>query len=264
MNAPTTISPERAAAICTRAAETHATAGADWADAIHHTVRSLIDRLATARALPAPHLPRPSVPTAEAALDELGPLTGWQAADLGEVHQLLLELTPVTGADGSVCATRPHQGRRDKQGAWYTPPEVSAAMCRLGVGLEIERLAADPDPGAIFDLAVIDPACGAGVLLIESAKFIADRLAARVSGQDPAPAAHVQAALPVVMTSCIYGVDIDPVAVDLTKTALWVEAGSRVPFAFMDRNITVGDVLASPDDNLPPAYRDRCPTPVAV
>lgn len=254
MTAAPTITPERAVAICTRATEAHATAGADWADAVQHTVRSLIDRLAAARELPAPRLPRPTLPAAETVLDELGPLTGWHVNDLGEVHQRLLELTPTTAADGSVRATRPNQGRRDKQGAWYTPPEVSAAMARLTLGPQIDRLAADDDPGAIFDLAVIDPACGAGVMLVEAARYIADRLAARVSGQDPAPEVHVRAALPVVLTSCIYGVDIDPVAVDLAKTALWLEADGKPPFTFMDRNITVGNAL---DDELPLAYRDR-------
>lgn len=251
MTAPT-VTPERAVTACTRAAEAHATAGAEWADAVQHTVRSLIDRLVTARELPASRLPRPDVPAAETALDELGPLVGWQVADLGEVHQRLLELTPTTGKDGSIRATRPNQGRRDKQGAWYTPPEISAFMARMGIGLEIERLAADPDPGAIFDLAVIDPACGAGVMLIESARYIADRLAARVTGQSPPPAVHVRAALPVVMTECIY--DIDPVAVDLARTGLWLEAGGKPPFDFMDRNIVVGNAL---DDDMPPAYRDR-------
>lgn len=248
---------KRAITLCTHAAEAHATAGAHWDAAIHHTVRSLIDRLALTRGLPEPRLPRPALPAAEAVLDELGPLTGWQVADLGEVHQLLLELTPVTGRDGTVKAVRRGQGRRDSSGAWYTPPEISAAMSRLSLGLTLEQRVADDDPGAVFDLAVIDPACGAGVLLIDAARYIADRLAARVSGQTPPPEVHVRAALPVVMTSCLYGVDIDPVAVDLTRTALWLEAGGRPPFGFMDRNVTVGDVLASPDENLPPAYVER-------
>lgn len=253
----TTFNLKRAATVCTRTAELRATAGAAWPDAVHHTVRSCIDRLITARGMPAPGLPRPTVPAAETALDELGPLTGWEVADLGEVHQLLLELTPVTGRDGTVRATRPTQGRRDSQGAWYTPPEISAAMSRLSIGLALEQLVADDDPGAVFDLAVIDPACGAGVLLIDAARYITGRLAVRVSGQDPPPEVHVRAALPVVMTECLYGVDIDPVAVDLTRTALWLEVGGRPPFGFMDRNVIVGDVLASPDGSLPPAYVER-------
>lgn len=260
----TTPTLKQATAAATRAAELRATAGADWTDAVHHTVRSLIDRLVVAHGMPAPGLPRPAVPAAETAVDELGPLTGWEVAGLGDVHQLLLELTPTTGRDGTVQAVRQGQGRRDAQGAWYTPSEVSAAMSRLSLGLAIEQLTDDEDPAAVLDLAVIDPACGAGVLLIEAGRYIAGRLAARVSGQDPAAEAHVRAALPVVMTNCLYGVDIDPVAVDLTKTALWLEAGGQPPFTFMDRNVVVGDVLASPDDNLPPAYRDRCPTPAAA
>ncbi|MCM8548938.1 N-6 DNA methylase [Streptomyces sp. STCH 565 A] len=247
------MSAQRAAAICARAAEAHATAGVPWGEAVHHTVRSLITRLAAARALPDPGLSYPSCPPAETVLDELGPLTGWQVTDLGDVHQLLLELTPVTGADGTVWAVRPDQGRRDRLGAWYTPPEVSAALLSLGLTAQLDRLAADPDPAAVTDLAVIDPACGAGVILVEAARQLADLFAARVTGQTPPPPVHARAALPVVMEHCVYGVDIDPVAVDLTKTALWLEVAGLRPFGFMDRNITVGNVL---EDILPPAYRD--------
>lgn len=253
MTAPA-ITPERAAAACTRAAEAHATTGTEWPAAVHHTVRSLIGRLATARGLTAPGLPYPMLPAAEAALDELGPLTGWHVFDLGEVHQLLLELTPVTGRDGQVRATRPNQGRRDRQGAWYTPAEVAEAMCELSIGPQLDRLGEDPDPGAMFDVLAVDPACGAGVFLVAAGRLIAERVAVRVSGVDPAPEAHVRAALPVVMRDCVFGIDIDPVAVDLAKTALWLEVGGGQPFGFMDRNVIVGDAL---NGALPPAYVDR-------
>ncbi|MFZ3556443.1 MULTISPECIES: hypothetical protein [unclassified Streptomyces] len=215
---PTT--PQEAATAATRAAEAHATAGAPWPDAVHHTVRSLIRRLAIARGLAAPDLPYPACPDAEAALDELGPLNGWGIFDVGEVHQLLLELTPTVGEDGAVRAVRQGQGRRDAQGAWYTPPEVAAPMCRMSIGAATD-LIDDPEPAAILRLAVIDPACGAGVFLIESARYVANLFAARVFAPGPAPAAAVQAALPMVMADCLYGVDIDPVGVDLTRAELW-------------------------------------------
>lgn len=247
------ISPEKAATVCTQAAEAYASAGATWPDAIHHTVRNLIDRLATNRGLTAPGLPRPANPAADLALDQLGPLTGWHILDLGEIHQLLLELTPHQTPDG-VRATRTGQARRDIQGAWYTPPEIADAMCRLSLGPHLDRLTADPDPAAIFDLCVIDPSCGAGIFSVAAARLITDRLAARVSGQDPPPAVHVRAALPVVMRECIFAIDIDPVAVDLTKAALWLETRGREPFTFMDCNVIVGDPL---EGDLPAAYRDR-------
>lgn len=248
------VTPERAVAACTSAVQAHASAGAAWQDAVHYTVRSLIDRLAATRGLAKTGLLYPAVAAAESALDELGPLTHWHILDLGEVHQRLLELTPHRNDDGTVTARRADLGRRAPQGAWYTPAEVAAAMCSLAFGQQLAQLAQDPDPAAILDLCVLDPACGAGVFCLEAARLISVRLAARVSGAESAPPEHVRAALPVVMQDCIYGVDIDPVAVDLTRAALWLEVDGRAPFTFMNRNVIVGNPL---EDDLPPAYRDR-------
>lgn len=247
------ITPEQAVAACTRAAEAHA-ATAEWSDAVHHVVRSLIDRVAATKGLPPTGLKYPANAAAEADLDALGVMDAWHILDIGEVHQRLLELTATRNKDGRVTAHRKDLGKRATQGAWYTPPEAAEAMCRLSIGPQLDRLGQDPDPGAMFDVLAIDPACGAGVFLVEAARLIAARIAARISGADPAPPNHVRAALPVVMTECIFGIDIDPVAVDLTKTALWLEIGGSEPFAFMDRNVIVGNAL---DDALPPAFTER-------
>lgn len=246
------ITPTQAIAITTRAAEAHATT--DWGDAVHHMVRSLIDRLAAAHGLPAPDLPRPHCTDAEKVLDELGPLDGWSVLDIGEIHQQLLTLVAVANPDGTVTARKAPGAKRAEQGAWYTPAPLAEAMCRLSIGPQLDRLAQHPDPGNLLQVLAIDPACGAGVFLIEAARLIAGRLAARVSGHDPAPENHMRAALPVVMRECIFGIDIDPVAVDLTKAALWLETGGSEPFGFMDRNIICGNPL---DLDQPPAFTEK-------
>jgi hypothetical protein len=248
--------PRQILAITTQAAEEHAAAGADWPDAVHHMIRSLIDRLAIARGLTPPALTRPDVPAADAALDELGPLDGWHVLDIGEVHQQLLELLLTTGTNGRTVARKKGLAARGDQGAWYTPPEVAAAMCRLSLGRPLDRLAHDPDPVNMLQVSAIDPACGAGVYLVEAARYIARRFGARLFGIAPehVPEGVVDAALPDVIQQCIYGVDIDPVAVDLAKAALWMEISGRRPYDFLDQNIVVGNAL---ELDLPPAYVER-------
>lgn len=248
------IAPEQAVAITTRAAEARATGNADWADVVHHTVRALIDRLAAAKGMPPTGLPYPHCPTSDAVLDELGPLDGWHILDIGEIHQRLLELTLTHDQDGRPVARRESLAKRATQGTWYTPAPLAEAMCRLSIGPQLDRLAAHPDPGNLLQVLAIDPACGAGVFLIEAARLIAGRLAARISGHDPAPEAHLRAALPVVMRECIFGIDIDPVAVDLAKAALWLEIDGSEPFGFMDRNIICGNPL---DLDQPPAFTEK-------
>ncbi|MGW3410284.1 N-6 DNA methylase [Streptomyces sp. NPDC000888] len=257
--ASVTISPEAAINACARAAEAHA-ARLPWEQAVHATVRALIDRLAVARGLTAPGLTEHPDPAAEQALDELGPLDDWHIDDLGTVNQLLLELTPTVSPSGKVTVERQDLGRRAALGSWYTPTEIADTMARLSLGPQLDRFAADPDPSAMFDVLPFDPACGAGVFLTASARYMAERIAARVTGTSPPPPAHVRAALTAVLRDCVFGVDIDPVAVDLAKTACWLEINGRQPWTFMDRNIICGNTL---EGDLPPAYVERtgpCPS----
>ncbi|MFF3277148.1 N-6 DNA methylase [Streptomyces chrestomyceticus] len=244
------ITPQAAVAACTQAAEEFA-ADTAWETAVQYTVRSLIDRLAALKGLPPSGLEYPQNAAAIAAVDAMGPLEGWHILDLGEIHQRLLELTPVRGADGRVTATRPGLGKRAAQGSWYTPPELAKQMCRFTIGPELDRLSRHPNPENVLQVMAMDPACGAGVFLVEATRLIAERFAMRLYGT--APETAVKAVIPAVLKECIFGVDIDPVAIDLAKAALWLEAEGRVPYDFMDRNVTVGNAL---DDEMPPAFSE--------
>lgn len=250
------ITPQEAVAITTRATEAHARAGAAWGDAVRHTVRSLIDRLAATRGLPATGLDYPTNEDAERALDELCGLDDWHILDIGEVHQRLLELTLGQGEDGVIRARKESVGKRGEQGAWYTPPELAREMCRLTFGPQLDRLSEHPDPLNMLQILAIDPACGAGVFLLEAARLISGRFAGRLYGIDigDVPEPVIQAALPDVMRECIFGIDIDPVAVDLAKATLWLETGGREPFTFLDRNIICGNAL---DLDQPPAFTEK-------
>ncbi len=97
---------------------------------------------------------------------------------------------------------------------------------------------------AILSLAVVDPACGSGHFLIAAANRIAKRLAA-VRSHDPEPSpGEVRAALRDVVGSCIHGVDLNPMAVELCKVSLWMEAlEPGRPLSFLDHRIVVGNAL---------------------
>ena len=62
--------------------------------------------------------------------------------------------------------------------------------------------------------------------------------------------------LPEVMTECVFGMDIDPVAVDLARAALWIEAGGEQHITFMDRNVVIVNPLSGPDAQ-PPKLAER-------
>lgn len=112
---------------------------------------------------------------------------------------------------------------------------------------------------ALLSLRVCDPACGSGHFLVAAAHRIAKRLAAvRTGDEEPAPDA-MRTALRDVIGRCIYGVDINPMSVELCKVSLWLEAlEPGKPLSFLDHHIQCGNSLigATPalmDDGIPDA-----------
>lgn len=202
-------------------------------------MRLVVNQVAAARGLPEPwriELPEDAAARAVKRIKELGDLTGWRAAELGALREQLL-----TAAD------------RKKAGAWYTPPEVARFVTLMAFSSTRDLYLSD-DPADAITPAVIDPACGAGVFLVQAARELARRYAALLTGEQTPPAHIRQIVLPFIMGECVYGVDIDPVAVDLAKSACWLEAGGLPPIGWLDDNIIVGDALAG---DLPPRLAER-------
>lgn len=242
-------------AILAEAALRLAPAGAPesaWRAGIQSALRALMRRIATEKGFPQTCFADASR-DAEALLDKIGSGAGWGAAHIGDLYQTLLELNP-RPEDGVLTVTRGRNNARAGQGAWYTPEPVAMFMARISIDTQVERFADDPDPHAMLNILAIDPACGAGAFLVEACRHIAARYAARLFGSDdPGLAATAQS---IVMYECVYGIDIDPVAVDLARFACWAELGGAVPFGFLDRNIICGDVLSGPDVE-PPHLTER-------
>ena len=90
----------------------------------------------------------------------------------------------------------------------------------------IEEVAASKDPDNLLKITVCDPACG-GHFLIAAARRIAKRYAAMYHDDEEPTPEHVQQAMRKVVASCIYGVDIKPLAAELAKVSLWLESRSR-------------------------------------
>jgi Eco57I restriction-modification methylase len=97
---------------------------------------------------------------------------------------------------------------------------------------------------ALIGMRVCDPACGSGHFLIAASHRIARRLArVRTGDEEPAPEA-LQHAMRDVVGRCLYGVDINPMALELAKVALWMEAiEPGKPLGFLDAHFQCGNAL---------------------
>lgn len=166
--------------------------------------------------------------------------------EFGSVYESLLELHPNLNTGAGTFELDVAVGHERKTtGSYYTPS--SLVQCLLDSALDpvLEEAVKEPDlEKAILDLKICDPATGSGHFLIAAAHRVARRLAAiRTGDEEPAPEA-TQTALRDVISHCIYGVDINPMAVELCKVALWMEAlEPGKPLTFLDHKIRCGNSL---------------------
>lgn len=177
----------------------------------------------------------------------------WRAMEteeLGSVYESLLELQPQLGEDGKTLvfaseAAEQKGNQRKTTSSYYTPDSLVQALLDTALDPVLDKTeaeAADP-PQALLKLSVIDPACGSGHFLLAAARRIATRLA-RIRAEGTPSLADFRHALRDVARCCIYGVDRNPMAVELTKVALWIETvDPGHPLGFFDAQIRCGDAL---------------------
>ncbi len=166
--------------------------------------------------------------------------------ELGGVYESLLELHPevnLTAQRFDLSTASGHD--RKTTGSYFTPPSlINALLDSALMPLLVEaRKSRDPET-AVLALKVCDPACGSGSFLIAAAHRIAHTLATVRAGGDEPPPSLVRTALRDVIGNCIYGVDINPMSVELCKVNLWIEAlDPGKPLSFLDHHIKVGNSL---------------------
>ena len=168
------------------------------------------------------------------------------AEELGSIYESLLEYVPeVSPVAGTFELKGAAGNERRTTGSYYTPTSLINEL--LDSTLEpilTDAKRAEDAERAILDLRVIDPAAGSGHFLIAAASRMADRLArVRASDDEPSPE-QLRTALRDVIGHCIYAVDINPMAVELAKVALWIEAMEPgKPLTFLDHHIVCGNSL---------------------
>ena len=174
------------------------------------------------------------------------------AEELGGVYESLLALTPQISADGARFSFAEFAGsERKMSGSYYTPD--SLVQCLLDSALDpvveeaIKGKTGAEAEKAVLSLKICDPAVGSGHFLVGAAHRLARHLArvrAHAQGEsEPSPLTHQQA-LRDVIGRCLYGVDINPMAAELCRVSLWLEAlEPGKPLSFLDHHIRVGNSL---------------------
>lgn len=181
--------------------------------------------------------------------------------ELGSIYESLLELVPMLSNEhrefGFHTGAATRGNARKTTGSYYThdslvqeqldsalEPVIAAILAAHPIGEEAVQ--------ALLAISVIDPACGSGHFLLAAARRIAGHLA-RVRAQmrdaqlgnsgQPTPEDY-RHALRDVVTHCVYGVDMNPMALELARMALWLEAYTPdAPLGFIDHHFQLGNAL---------------------
>jgi N-6 DNA Methylase len=170
--------------------------------------------------------------------------------ELGSVYESLLELVPQITQDGRqftfATGGETKGNARKTTGSYYTPDSLVQVLLDSALEPVVkDTLAKYPDKPveALLGLSIVDPACGSGHFLLAAARRLAAHVA-RLSANGTPSAAEYRHALRQVVGRCIYGVDLNPLAVELCKVSLWMEAVEPgLPLTFLNSHIQYGNAL---------------------
>ncbi|MBR2584662.1 MAG: N-6 DNA methylase, partial [Thermoguttaceae bacterium] len=169
--------------------------------------------------------------------------------ELGSIYEALLEMRPNRDTGDFDLSDGVSGNERKTSGSYYTPPELVASLVESAlVPVMEERIRAAKTKkaqiDAILSMKVCDPTCGSGHFLLGAAHRMGHRLAQIRSGESSPTGEAYRQGVRDVIAHCIYGADINPMAVELCKVSLWIE--SMVPnkaMMFLDHRIRCGNTF---------------------
>jgi hypothetical protein len=168
------------------------------------------------------------------------------ADELGSVYESLLELHAEVDVEARAFTLKTAAGHdRKTTGSYYTPTPLIRVLLDSALEPVLDEAMHTADPqAALLALKVLDPAAGSGHFLIAAAHRIANQLASvRAAGAEPS-ADESRRALRDVIGDCLYAIDVNPMAVELCKVSLWMEAQEPGrPLSFLDHRIVCGNSL---------------------
>jgi hypothetical protein len=156
-------------------------------------------------------------------------------------------LTPYVVPKGGMFLQPTDERRRS--GSDYTPRSLTEPIVRTTLRPIFERFGEHPRPEQILELKICDPAMGSGAFLVEVCRFLGDKLVDAWSHYKELPAIPPDEdpslyARRLVAQRCLYGVDVNPFATDLSKLSLWLATLAKDhPFTFLDHALRYGDSL---------------------
>jgi N-6 DNA Methylase len=169
--------------------------------------------------------------------------------EIGSAYEMLLDFYPKIFTDAIYEFKLIKGGERKSTGSYYTHSELVAQLIKTTldpvINEKLGSLATIPEKeAALLSITICDPSCGSGHFLLAAARQLGKALAQVRTGEHQPGLEHIRPATRDVIQNCIYGVDLNPLAVDLCKVALWIEGYNKgYPLSFLDHRIKCGNSL---------------------
>jgi hypothetical protein len=171
---------------------------------------------------------------------------------LGAVYESVLDYSPQLDARTARTVLVPGNGLRKATGTFYTPRPLTTYLVRR----TLAPLVSHASPEQVLAVRVVDPAMGSGAFLVAACRYLASayeaalvehgRCLASDVGEDDRAGFRRR-----VAQRCLFGVDLNPMAVQLARLSLWLATlAPDKPLTFLDHRLVTGDSLvgASLDD----------------
>lgn len=166
---------------------------------------------------------------------------------LGAVYERVLDVNPDAMTSGEPGRRTPgrHSDVRKDTGTFYTPQSIADLTVRRTLGPLVDGMAAD----RLLSLRIVDPAMGSGAFLVAALRYLTDAYERAVVREgryapveiDDAARAEFRRA---IAQRCLYGVDSNPVAVQVARLSLWLATLAHgKPLSFLDHRLRVGNSL---------------------
>ena len=162
---------------------------------------------------------------------------------LGNIYEGLLEYEPTVQNSSERVQLTKDKSKKKVSGSYYTSDAIVRSMVENTLAPLCERKTFED----ILRLKVLDPAMGSGHFLVG----VIDHLALELATHPDAPPmttgdtdTEIAYWRRHVVENCIYGVDTNPMAVELAKVALWLHTVAKgKPLSFLDHHIRCGNSL---------------------
>jgi len=155
---------------------------------------------------------------------------------LGSIYEGLLEFHPKVKDNKIVLYT--DKGEKKETGSYYTPDYIVNYIVENTLKPIIDKM---KSPEEVLSLKILDPSMGSGHFLVGAIDYIGRRCVEMAGETSELSEKDYQR---LAVEQCIYGIDLNPLAVELAKLSLWLHTiAKNKPISFLDHHLKVGNSL---------------------